>query len=44
MFRRPHHIDPSQETVRVVLAVKNFAAIKGVCHIGLGVTARKSVV
>jgi len=37
--RRPHHVCPSIETVRVVLAIKNFSAIPGVCHIGLGVTA-----
>ena len=36
---RPHHLEPGRGTARVVLAVKNFAAIKGVCHIGLGVTA-----
>lgn len=35
----PHHVDPATPTIRVVLAVKNFAAIAGVCHIGLGVTA-----
>lgn len=36
---RPHQINPSVESVRVVLAIKNFAKIPGVCHIGLGVTA-----
>ena len=36
---RPHHVNPTIESVRVVLAVKNFANIPGVCHIGLGVTA-----
>lgn len=39
MARRPHHVAPSLVGARVVLAVKNFAAIPGVCHIGLGVTA-----
>jgi glycosyltransferase involved in cell wall biosynthesis len=37
--RRPHAVNPSLASVRVVLAVKNFAATPGVCHIGLGVTA-----
>jgi glycosyltransferase involved in cell wall biosynthesis len=36
---RPHHVSPALASARVVLAVKNFAAIPGVCHIGLGVTA-----
>ncbi len=40
---RPHHVGPCKETARVILAVKNFAAIKGVCHIGLGVTATNTV-
>jgi hypothetical protein len=34
-----HAVFPRQESIRVVQAVKNFAAIKGVSHIGLGVTA-----
>jgi hypothetical protein len=38
-MQRPHQLEPRRETARVLLAVKNFAAIKGVCHIGLGVTA-----
>lgn len=42
-MNRPHHLDPAKSTVRVVHAVKNFAAIKGVCHIGLGVTATNCV-
>ena len=37
--RRPHAVNPSIESARVILAVKNFASIPGVCHIGLGVTA-----
>lgn len=36
---RPHDLGPHRPSARVILAVKNFAAIKGVCHIGLGVTA-----
>lgn len=40
---RPHHLDPARHTVRVIHAVKNFAAIQGVCHIGLGVTATNCV-
>lgn len=40
---RPHHVNPSISCARVILAVKNFAAIKGVCHIGLGVTASNTV-
>jgi hypothetical protein len=35
----PHLVYPQPETVRVILACKNFAAIPGVSHIGLGVTA-----
>lgn len=36
---RPHQVSPKIESVRAVLAVKNFATTPGVCHIGLGVTA-----
>jgi len=36
---RPHSVDPKFETIRLVLVYKNFAAHKGVSHIGLGVTA-----
>lgn len=36
---RPHHVSPALESARVILAIKNFARIPGVCHIGLGVTA-----
>ncbi len=43
MFRRPHHIEPQLPTARVILAVKNFAAVRGVSHIGLGVTATNTV-
>lgn len=42
-MNRPHHLEPKKETARVILAVKNFAAIKGVCHIGLGVTATNTM-
>ncbi len=38
-----HHIAPRKDTIRVVQAVKNFAAIRGVCHIGLGVTATNNL-
>lgn len=37
--RRPHHVNPALASVRVILAIKNFAKVQGVCHIGLGVTA-----
>jgi hypothetical protein len=40
---RPHNVSPAIQTARVILAVKNFAAIKGVCHIGLGVTATNTL-
>lgn len=36
---RPHHIDKACHSARVLLCIKNFAAIKNVCHIGLGITA-----
>lgn len=39
----PHNVRPKKKTVRVILAVKNFAAIPGVCHIGLGVTATNTM-
>lgn len=41
--RRPHHVNPSLASVRVVLAIKNFSNIPGVCHIGLGVTAANTM-
>jgi glycosyltransferase involved in cell wall biosynthesis len=41
--QQPHNVAPSCETARVVLAIKNFAKIKGVCHIGLGVTAENTL-
>jgi hypothetical protein len=40
---RPHHVNPKIDSARVILAVKNFAAIQGVCHIGLGVTATNTL-
>jgi hypothetical protein len=36
---RPHNIHPRQKKVRLVIVYKNFAANKGVSHIGLGVSA-----
>lgn len=36
---RPHDVAPALEGARVILAIKNFSAVAGVCHIGLGVTA-----
>lgn len=36
---RPHDVNPSLAGARVVLAIKNFSKVPGVCHIGLGVTA-----
>lgn len=41
--RRPHHVNPSITSLRVILAVKNFANTPGVCHIGLGVTATNTL-
>jgi hypothetical protein len=43
VVHRPHHLEPVKNTARVILAVKNFAAIRGVCHIGLGVTATNTM-
>lgn len=39
----PHSINPQKHTARIILAVKNFASIPGVCHIGLGVTATNTM-
>lgn len=36
---RPHGLDPTPQTARVALIYKNFAANKGISHIGLGVAA-----
>ena len=38
-MNRPHSLDPKPETSRVIFAYKNFAAAKGISHIGLGVSA-----
>lgn len=35
---RPHQIEPAKEKVRIAFAYKNFAAKKGISHIGLGVS------
>jgi len=40
---RPHDVLPSIESARVVLAIKNFSTVPGVCHIGLGVTATNTM-
>lgn len=40
---RPHHVNPSISSTRVILTVKNFSKIPGVCHIGLGVTAINTI-
>ncbi len=40
---RPHPVNPKKKTAHVIQAVKNFAAIPGVCHIGLGVTATNNM-
>lgn len=42
-MRRPHDVNPSISSLRVILAIKNFSTIPGVCHIGLGVTATNTV-
>lgn len=40
---RPHDVAPSIDSARIVLAIKNFAKVPGVCHIGLGVTAANTL-
>jgi hypothetical protein len=40
---QPHDVSPSLPNARVILAIKNFASIPGVCHIGLGVTATNTM-
>ncbi len=40
---RPHNVNPSVNAARVILTVKNFSKIPGVCHIGLGVTALNTI-
>jgi glycosyltransferase involved in cell wall biosynthesis len=40
---QPHDVSPSPVSVRCILAIKNFAKVPGVCHIGLGVTAANTL-
>ena len=42
-YQRPHNVNSTISSARVILAVKNFASIPGVCHIGLGVTASNTL-
>jgi glycosyltransferase involved in cell wall biosynthesis len=42
-IRRPHPVHPSISSARVILTVRNFSNIPGVCHIGLGVTALNTI-
>jgi glycosyltransferase involved in cell wall biosynthesis len=37
--RLPHFVVPTPNSAHVAIAYKNFAAMKGISHIGLGVTA-----
>jgi hypothetical protein len=39
MRHQPHVVSPTPASARVLLVSKNFAAIKGISHIGLGVAA-----
>jgi glycosyltransferase involved in cell wall biosynthesis len=39
MTKRPHAVNPAISSVHCLLAYKNFAANKGISHIGLGVSA-----
>jgi glycosyltransferase involved in cell wall biosynthesis len=43
VLARPHNVNASASSARVILAIKNFAKIPGVCHIGLGVTAINTI-
>jgi len=36
---RPHAIRPARESVRVVIACRDFAAMQGISHVGLAVSA-----
>jgi hypothetical protein len=36
---RPHHLEPSTQTARVILVYKDFAGFKGLSHVGLGISA-----
>jgi hypothetical protein len=38
-MHKPHSVTPTLETTRLVIVYKNFAANKGISHIGLGVSA-----
>lgn len=38
-MHRPHSVDPALQTIRLIIAYKNFAIKKGISHIGLGVSA-----
>lgn len=40
---QPHHVNPKLDTVRLVLATKNWSNIPGVCSVGLSVTAANTV-
>src|SRR5277367_7137563 len=40
---RPHNVSASMSSARVILTIKNWSTIPGVCHIGLGVTAMCTV-
>ena len=40
---RPHHVNPSLDSARVVLATKNWSNIPGVCSVGLSVTAANTM-
>lgn len=40
---RPHNVNPALSSVRVILTVKNFSHIPGVCHIGLTTTAQMNM-
>lgn len=39
---RSHHLSPDLQTVRLVFVYKNFAASKGISHIGLGVAVENT--
>lgn len=40
---RPHNVNPSIDSARVVLATKNWSNIPGVCSVGLSVTAANTM-
>lgn len=40
---RPHDVNPSIETLRVVLVTKNWSSVPGVCSVGLSVTAANTM-